>query len=614
MLVLFLGVFFASHCEATVYHSDGTPQSVQYLHDSQAQNGDTITLPAGTFTWNRQINITKNITLSGAGEGVTIIYDNVPKQGGGQTTIMMRCTGITGNFRVTGFTVRGMAQDTQGYNKGTIDVDGSSHSVRIDHITFDHPATSGIQMTGSVWGVVDHCYFDEPNAQMGVLVFHENWGGMDYGDGSWEDSTHLGSGEGVYIEDCTFTGTGLGGTPAADSSYGGRLVFRHNSLINQNLVFHGTDSGGRARSVRSYEVYANDFYAPDFMMDTGIRLRGGTGVIWGNTLHGNGNTFPYHGYKNGISCEYFRSETSYQPWGLSNGSNPWDENSDSTGHKTLDQPGTGLCLDQISGNPPINQRTGNAAWPRQQAEPIYVWGNDWHPVPNNPGVLLGAITPSIQIGRDAINNGNTPEPGYTPYTYPHPLVTGATPTATPTATATPTQTPRPSPAPTATPTPTRTPAATPTGTVTATATATPTITPTSTSILGNISTRSFVQTGDNVMIGGFIVQGTGPKRVIIRAIGPELTQHGITNPLANPTLELHNQVGALIASNDDWQTTIISGIIGSSQVSDIQNSGHVPTAASESAIIANLLPGNYTAIIRGVNNTTGIALVEVYDQ
>jgi len=79
-------------------------------------------------------------------------------------------------------------------------------------------------------------------------------------------------------------------------------------------------------------------------------------------------------------------------------------------------------------------------------------------------------------------------------------------------------------------------------------------------------------------------------------------------------LELHNQVGALIASNDDWQTTIISGIIGSSQVSDIQNSGHVPTAASESAIIANLLPGNYTAIIRGVNNTTGIALVEVYDQ
>jgi len=109
------------------------------------------------------------------------------------------------------------------------------------------------------------------------------------------------------------------------------------------------------------------------------------------------------------------------------------------------------------------------------------------------------------------------------------------------------------------------------------------------------------------------VQGTGPKRVIIRAIGPELTQFGIPDALPNPTLELHDESGALIASNDNWQTTIISGIITSNQVSDIQNSGHVPTAPSESAIIANLQPGNYTAIVRSVSNTNGVALVEVYD-
>ena len=137
--------------------------------------------------------------------------------------------------------------------------------------------------------------------------------------------------------------------------------------------------------------------------------------------------------------------------------------------------------------------------------------------------------------------------------------------------------------------------------------------PAASSTLGNISTRSLVQTGENVMIGGFIVEGSGPKRVIIRAIGPELTQYGITNALANPRLELHNRTGALIASNDNWQTTILGGIITTNQVSDIQNSGHAPTAASESAIIANLQPGNYTAILRGVNNTTGVALVEVYD-
>jgi hypothetical protein len=139
------------------------------------------------------------------------------------------------------------------------------------------------------------------------------------------------------------------------------------------------------------------------------------------------------------------------------------------------------------------------------------------------------------------------------------------------------------------------------------------LTQTSQTSLGNISTRSFVETGEHVIIGGFIVQGTGTKSVIIRAIGPELTQYGITDALANPRLELHNGTGALLATNDDWQTTILGGIITSNQVSDIQNSGHVPTAASESAIIANLQPGNYTAIVRGVNNTTGVALVEVYD-
>jgi hypothetical protein len=133
------------------------------------------------------------------------------------------------------------------------------------------------------------------------------------------------------------------------------------------------------------------------------------------------------------------------------------------------------------------------------------------------------------------------------------------------------------------------------------------------SILGNISTRSFVQTVDNVMIGGFIVQGTAPKRVIIRAIGPELSQFGVPDPLQDPTLELHDGNGALIGSNDNWQTTIIGGVITGDQVQDIINSGHAPGDPRESAIIAELPPGNYTAIVRGVDNTTGVALVEVYD-
>src|SRR6266403_3924040 len=144
-------------------------------------------------------------------------------------------------------------------------------------------------------------------------------------------------------------------------------------------------------------------------------------------------------------------------------------------------------------------------------------------------------------------------------------------------------------------------------------TATTNTPPTPAPRLSNISTRAFVQTGDNVLIGGFIVQGTQTKRVIIRAIGPELTQYGVPNALANPTLELHDGMGALIASNNNWVTTIIGGIITQNQVRDIMNSGYAPSNGLESAIIADLLPGNYTAIVRGVNDRTGVGLVEVYD-
>jgi len=124
-------------------------------------------------------------------------------------------------------------------------------------------------------------------------------------------------------------------------------------------------------------------------------------------------------------------------------------------------------------------------------------------------------------------------------------------------------------------------------------------------LLGNISTRAFVQTGNNVMIGGFIITGNGPIRVIVRAIGPSLVNHGITNPLQNPTLELHNHTGAVIAFNDNWMSA--------PNKQEIINSGLAPTNNLESAILMSLSPGNYTAIVRGVNNGTGIALVEAYD-
>jgi hypothetical protein len=136
------------------------------------------------------------------------------------------------------------------------------------------------------------------------------------------------------------------------------------------------------------------------------------------------------------------------------------------------------------------------------------------------------------------------------------------------------------------------------------------LSPNNGSTLANISTRGFIQTDDKVMIGGFIVV-TQPATVIVRATGPSLIPFGITDALTNPQLELHDTNGT-IAGNDDWQTTQVSGIITADQVDAIQSSTLAPGDPAESAIIATLAPGNYTAIVQGVSGTTGVGLIEVY--
>jgi probable HAF family extracellular repeat protein len=120
-------------------------------------------------------------------------------------------------------------------------------------------------------------------------------------------------------------------------------------------------------------------------------------------------------------------------------------------------------------------------------------------------------------------------------------------------------------------------------------------------VLGNISTRLRVETGDNVLIGGFIIIGTQPKKVIVRAIGPSLP---VAGKLEDPTLELFDSSG-LITSNDNW--------MDAPNKQEIIDSTIPPTNDLESAILMSLDPAAYTAIVRGVNDTTGVGLVEVYD-
>jgi hypothetical protein len=115
-----------------------------------------------------------------------------------------------------------------------------------------------------------------------------------------------------------------------------------------------------------------------------------------------------------------------------------------------------------------------------------------------------------------------------------------------------------------------------------------------------------VQTGDNIGIGGFIITGTSPKHLLLRAIGPSLTQFGVPDALADPVLGLHGPGGVVITTDDNWRDD-------PAQEAAIIASGIPPANDLESAIDAILAPGAYTALVSGKNNTSGVALIEVYD-
>ena len=121
----------------------------------------------------------------------------------------------------------------------------------------------------------------------------------------------------------------------------------------------------------------------------------------------------------------------------------------------------------------------------------------------------------------------------------------------------------------------------------------------------NLSTRGFVGTGDNVLIGGFIVTGTQPKTIVLRALGPSLSSFGVSGVLTNPVLKVYNASRTLIATNDNWQSD--------PNHSTVTSNGLAPTNPAESAMTLSLAPGAYTVIVTGSNGHPGIGLVEAYD-
>jgi hypothetical protein len=371
---------------------------------NSAVDGDTISVSAGSCTAGSVSWSNKNITVQGQGIGVTTVT--------GLNFDVLDTT--KASFRITGISVGAAPSWTIDASNRTTGIKGW----RIDHIAWSYPSCGqniAIWINGINWGLLDHNNLKNAGNAFFVRAWADNtnevnpWppnGNPGEGGYSWLLPLNLGTDEAVYMEDNTFTmdtGCYMG---VEDSYYGGRIVFRHNTVLNaywQNHAARGFERGGSLKA----EIYNNDFNATDPAWYRAIHKRAGTGVIFNNTLRGYFNTM-------NVDNQRSDGENISTPFGACDGTSPWDGN-------TSGQAGW-PCLDQIGRGP--------GQYPNEPSVPLYVWNN---------GSSLGCSTggscandvimtsngdPHVQVGRDYINNGTTPMPGYTPYVYPHPLQGG----------------------------------------------------------------------------------------------------------------------------------------------------------------------------------------------
>ena len=469
-----------------------------------AQDGDTITLPSGTFTWTSTITITKGVTIqgktttnsvNGTANDQTVIIDNVTRRPGGAPIVALN-TSLGKSYRITGITFR--AGNLQTAYNGGLNISGDSHAVRIDHCHFDdlRSQSDNIATWGDVYGVIDHNVADYTTY---TRFFFAN--GSNNGDAAWASPADWGTDKFMFLEDNYLNNTNAGNEFAGgtDDLRGARWVFRHNHCFNISIQTHGTELG-RYRGGYAREVYNNDFHFRVTRIAGGIRS--GSLIMHDNTYLG---AAPSHGLGLQTYRTFFKAPGT--PWLGAGGDSPWDYNvtepdgthidghppylfesgtcasgsnqthvvdttkhwttnrwvgyaakrvsdsgimlissnnsntltgyyySDSGGgviwnagdqyqiHKVLrvmDAPARGQG-DLISGDPPVNAATGRASYPRNVLEPCYSWNNVhspsgahvnmWSTSYNPPGLFIE--------GRDFIND--KPKPGYTPYTYPHPL-------------------------------------------------------------------------------------------------------------------------------------------------------------------------------------------------
>src|SRR5262252_3578828 len=271
------------------------------------QDGDTVNIPAGTSPsgdWTTTVTINNAINLIGAGQGVTVLKDEVSKgttcsgAGASQPIINMLGSGNK-NWRISGFTIQGVTVDTSVCTGPHLQVSGSAGSgapagngFRIDHLTILQTATA-IAALGDLRGVIDHNMFDATASphRFGITVEHGSWQGVGgNGDNSWATPDSMGTSDAVFIEDNHFIDPRANAAGQIDPNAGARVVFRYNPQVPK-LGSHGTETAGRKRSVRQMEIYNNcfdvgtqDVTSNGGNFDTLLGWRGGTGVVYNNTF------------------------------------------------------------------------------------------------------------------------------------------------------------------------------------------------------------------------------------------------------------------------------------------------------------------------------------------
>ena len=492
LLALLLGPLFGKEARATTYTAASCAESDVSTALAKAASGDTVQLPAclSGVAWTSTLNYTApgSVTIIGAGNqstvgggDQTVIIDNVSHTPTDNAMWAIN-TGAAGTvLRLSGITIRGGSGGVT-FN-GSLRISGpQGANIRVDHLHFYHiNAVAGF--FADVYGVMDHCLFDmvANSTNNGIRVSHLTWGGHDFGDGSWADSTTFGSNRFMFFEDNIFNNGFVD-----DLNAGGRLVFRHNTL--NHSAFQNHEMEIRMQGGRAFEFYANNLTCDPNLVACGataLFLRTGTGLIWGNTALNPKNWIQAHDDRSEVTISHGFSAppNGFGECGTLHGPSVWDQNTNSSGYACFNQIGRGKG-DLLANDFPfaIDTATGTATWPNEALEPIYQWDDNVTLAPTWGGTMFAVDAGSIVQNRDYYlqvggiqTNATTPFNGtvgtgfgtlanrpttcsplvaywatdtntlyqcattntwtayYTPYTYPHPLtLSSGTPPASPT--------------------------------------------------------------------------------------------------------------------------------------------------------------------------------------